>query len=389
MDTYSISSIGFLGKTNIPEFGTMGVSEPKLYGPCRNPWNTQLTPGGSSGGSGSAVAARMVPLASADDGGGSIRIPASACGLVGLKPSRGLMPMGPDKSESWLGLVSGHVVSRSIRDTTLILDLCKGALPGSPYVTSPPSENYMSFLSKSLDGKKIGFSTQSLFGTVTSQDCKDAVLYAMKLCEDLGIKVEEADLPIDKEELGFAFLIILACSTSSDVHRAEKASHKLATLSQIEWSTYFLKTVGAKMKASLLEWAIFQCRQASLIMGEYHKKYDFFCCPTLAYPPSQIGLMEMSLGEKIGIFLSPITPSPLLNIALRQMSLKAFEKTPNTELFNMTGQPAISLPVYWNKQNLPIGVQFVAPLGQDQLLLQLGSLLEEIIQWQKKLPPEI
>lgn len=386
---YQKAGLVFLGKTNIPEFGTMGISEPRLYGPSRNPWNSNLTPGGSSGGSGSAVAARMAPIASADDGGGSIRIPASACGLVGLKPSRGLMPMGPDKTESWLGLVSGHVVSRSIRDTTLLLDLCKGALPGSPYFTTPPSEQYMSFLLKPLSGKKIGFSTKSIFGKQISPDCQTALLETIKLCKDLGMETEEADLPIDSDNLGFAFLIILACSTSADVLRAEKLTHKKADLSQIEWSTYFLKNVGAKMKAPLLEWAIYQCRIASLILAEYHKRYDFFCCSTMAFPPAPIGLMEMNFAEKIGALLSPYVPSTILISALKQMSLKAFEKTPNTELFNMTGQPAISLPAYWNKDNLPIGVQFVAPLGQDQLLLQLGSHLENIIQWQNKIPSGI
>jgi amidase len=386
INRYRKAGLIFIGKTNVPELGLVGVTESQHLGPCRNPWSTSLTPGGSSGGSAAAVAARMVPVASADDGGGSIRIPASACGLVGLKPSRGLMPMGPDKSESWLGLVSGHVVSRSLRDTALLLDLSKGACAGTPYLTTPPKEKYSDFLLQSMKGKKIGFSVKSLFGQETHPDCKKAVTNTMQMCRDLGIETEEADLPIDQTEMAFAFLIILACSTAGDLSRAEQTTKKTANLSQIEFATYFLKNTGAKMKAPLLEWAIHRCRKANLIMDNYHQKYDLFCTPTMAHPPASIGLMDMSVLEKIGAVLSPLIPSQILNLTLKQMSSKAFEKTPNTELFNMTGQPAISLPTHWNEENVPIGVQFVAPIGQDQLLLQLGSHLELIIKWQDKIP---
>lgn len=384
---YRDSGLIIIGKTNVPEFGLVGVTESKHLGPCRNPWNTNLTPGGSSGGSAAAVASRMVPVASADDGGGSIRIPASTCGLVGLKPSRGLMPMGPDKSEVWMGLACGHVVSRTIRDSALLLDLTKGSSSGAPYSVSAPTENYSNFLLKPVKGLKVGYSLKSIFGKETDNDCKQAVLSTLQMCRDLGLETQEADLPIDPSDLGFAFLIIMACSAAGDLSRAESVTHKNANLNQIELGTYFLKIVGEKMKAPLLEWAIYQCRQASFIMGKYHQQYDLFCCPTLAHPPAPIGLMDMSIFEKLGVLLSPILPSSILNQALKQMSGKAFEKTPNTELFNMTGQPAINLPTYWNKDNIPIGVQFVAPLGQDQLLLQLGSHLEQMLKWQDKIPP--
>ena len=375
-----------LGKTNIPEFGIMGVTEPYLWGPCRNPWNTELTTGGSSGGSAAAVASRMVPIASADDGGGSIRIPASACGLFGFKPSRGLQPIGPQKNESWLSLVSGHVVTRSVRDSAMVLDLTKGVALGAPYGPTKNNQKFADSLNNSIKGKKIAFTKQSLFGEKTSPECLEALTMTLKVCEKLGIEITEAQPEFDKNELVFSYYVIVAASVAGDISRYEKLMNKTASLQNVEHATWFLKVAGEKLRAQHLEQAIYVMRQATLLWERFLTQYDYFCTPTMAYAPSAIGLMNLSVFEKLSIHLANYLPLKVITDTLKQIGARGFEKTPNTALFNMSGHPAMSVPTYWTTQNIPIGVQFVGRMGEDQDLFSLAFKLENEFKWSEKNP---
>lgn len=375
-----------LGKTNVPEFGIMGVSEPYLWGPCRNPWNLSLTSGGSSGGSAAAVAARMVPIASADDGGGSIRIPASACGLFGFKPSRGLQPMGPRKNESWMSLVSGHVVTRTVRDSAQTLDLTKGLSVGAPYGPTKSVPALSESLAKTVKGMKVAFSKQSLFGEKTEDECLKAQEVTLKLCQDLGMIVEEVSPSFDKDELLFSYYVIVAASVAGDIARAEKSVQAKANLSNVEHATWFLKVAGEKLRANHLENAIYQARQATIIWENFFEKYDFFCTPTMAYQPGEIGLMNLKGVEKAASHLVNYLPLSVVLLVLRQIGKRGIEKTPNTSIFNMSGHPAMSVPTYWSQKNVPIGVQFVSRMGEDDRLFSLAAALESLTNWSARRP---
>lgn len=375
-----------LGKTNVPEFGIMGITEPRLWGPCRNPWDLSRTPGGSSGGSAAAVAAGLVPIASADDGGGSIRIPASACGIFGFKPSRGVQPMGPKRGEGWLGLVAGHVVTKSVRDSAMVLDSTRGADLASPYGTTASIQSCYQAMHQSVKGMKVAFSKNSLFGEQTDQSCLDALAATMSLCESLGMVIVE-DCPLfDKEEFALSYYTIIAACTAGEVARYERQMGHKADLNTVEYPTWFLKVAGEKLRADQLEQAIFVMRQASYLWEKFLAKYDFFCTPTMAYPPSPIGLMEMNFLEKAAVQLSDYLPTATVLSILRNIATRGMEKTPNTAIFNMSGHPAMSVPTFWTPDNIPIGVQFVGRMANDHSLFQLASALETACSWQKKQP---
>jgi amidase len=383
---YRKTGLRFLGKTNVPEFGIMGVTEPYLWGPCRNPWNLDLTSGGSSGGSSAAVAARMVPLASADDGGGSIRIPASACGVFGFKPSRGVQPMGPAKNESWLSLVSGHVVSRSVRDAARMLDLTQGPGLGAPYGPVRTPLSCWDALKGSVQGRRVAFSKQSLFGQETQAEAVVALETTMKACEALGMTVVESQPKINKEELLMSYYIIIAASVAGDVARNEKLMGVQANLDHVEHATWFLKVAGEKLRANQLEQAIYVARQATIQWEEFLTEFDYFSTPTMAYEPSPVGLMDLSMAEKAAIRLAEFLPLKVILKVLQQIGTRGIERTPNTSLFNMTGHPAMSVPTYWTTADVPIGVQFVGRMGDDHDLMMLAAKLEDVYGWQNRKP---
>lgn len=375
-----------LGKTNVPELGILGVTEPTLWGPCRNPWNLNLTSGGSSGGSAAAVAARMVPIATGDDGGGSIRIPASACGLFGFKTSRGLQPMGPQKNESWLSLVSGHVITRTVRDSALVLDFTKGTCLGSPYGSTQAIPHFMNALQQSVKGKKVAFSKSSLLGKKIAPECIAALEHTLKVCETLGMEIVEDEPTINKQDLLFSYYVIVASCTAGEVARAEKMMKQKATLNNIEHATWFLKVAGEKLRASHLEQALYVARQATIEWDHFLQKYDFFCLPTLGDLPSPIGLMNLSPLEKGAIHLANYLPLSTIIATIKQIGARGIEKTPNTGIFNMSGHPAMSVPTYWTKNNIPVGTQFVGRMGEDQHLFSLASALEAHFHWADKMP---
>ncbi len=383
-----------LGKTNVPEFGLMGVTESYLWGPCRNPWDLNLTSGGSSGGSAAAVAARMVPIATADDGGGSIRIPASACGLFGFKPSRGLQPMGPYKNESWLSLVSGHVLTRSVRDSALVLEHTKGLGLGAPYGPTRNPQSLINNSNASMKGKKVAFTRNTLFGQGLSNVCEQALQHSLKVCEDLGMEVIEAEPKLNKDDLMLSFYVILTACTAGEVSRLEKNFGKKATLKNVEHVTWFLKAAGEKLRASDLENALFHTRQSTLIWEKFFQDYDYFCTPTMAYEPSPIGLMNISAIEKLSIRLAEYLPMSVIMKSLMEIGKRASDRIPDTFIFNMSGHPSMSVPSFFadvkgegaDKKQLPIGIQFTGRMGEDDHLFALAFALENAIQWSSQSP---
>lgn len=378
-----------LGKTNTPEFGLMGITEPELFGPTRNPWNIECTPGGSSGGSAAAVASGMVPMASGGDGAGSIRIPSCYCGLFGLKPSRGRIPTGPKYGELWQGAAVENVLTRSVRDSAAMLDAIQGADPGSPYVIKLPDAPYSEEINREPGSLKIAFNTESPLGTGTHEYCKEAVLQTVKLLQNLGHKVEEAKPAIDSLKLANTFFTLYFGEIAADIKHAEKVLNKKVGRKDFEITTWFFGKLGhcysaADFVEAMREWDI-----AARIMGQFHLKYDLYLTPTVAYPAAKIGELLPKSYEKAAMeIISFLKLGSLAKASgmVNKIAIQTLAKTPFTQLANFTGQPAINVPLHWDKNGMPCGVQFIAPFGDEATLFRLASQLEKAKPWFDKRP---
>ena len=376
-----------LGRTNTPEFGIMGTTEPAFRGPAHNPWDPMHSTGGSSGGSGAAVSARMVPAAHAGDGGGSIRIPAAHCGLVGLKPTRGRNPMGPVSGEHWASLVEEHVVTRSVRDTAAILDATAGTDVGAPYQVRDPARPFVSELGRAPGTLKIAFTTQPLFAEKVDPECVAAVNDAANLARSLGHQVEEAMPKFDRPALIRAYLFVVAAGVSSDLAAAEARAGRKARPSDVEPATWLLHSISRSLPAADYIAAVDLIRRTSREVAEFFTRYDVLLLATAARPPVKLGELSPTSSElfQLGI-LRALPIHALLMKAVDEMAHGPLSATPNTQLFNMTGQPAISLPLFWNAAGLPIGTQWVAPFGREDLLIRLASQLEVARPWAARKP---
>ncbi|MGI2258176.1 amidase [Shewanella sp. GXUN23E] len=365
---YQAAGLNILAKLTSPEFGQTATTESALHGNTLNPWDKRCSSGGSSGGSAAAVAARILPAAHASDGGGSIRIPASHCGIFGLKPSRGRIPVGPDILEGWMGLSVHNVVSRSVRDTALLMELTQGAEHGSR-ITQVDGE-FLKVLARPPKGLRIAMMQHHPFGLPVHKDCLTAVSAASTLLTDLGHSVELAfpQLPIEAMYTG------MGVTTGSGVLQTVQAREaKLGRqarqdeFSPIVWG-FMEKAKGYSAQQ------VFAARSAFDLAGrrfdEFFSQYDVILAPVTAAPPPQIG--ELSLYQGYDSFVANV--------------IKA---SPITALFNMTGLPAMSVPLHWNGANLPIGVQFAAGYGNEALLLALASQLEQASPWAQRKPPLI
>ena len=387
MVRYKKAGLITFGKTNTPEFGLKGVTESEFRGPCRNPWSFEHSPGGSSGGAAAAVAAGIVPVAHANDGGGSIRIPASCTGLVGLKPSRGRIPMGPVTGESWMGQVCNHVLSRTVRDSALLLDLTHGMDPGSPYTAPPVEMKYTQAMEKPVKKMKIAFSSQSLYGKGTHPDCIEAIEKTVQLCRDLGHEVIEDQPAFSKSEMTRAYLIIVASALASELREASRIIGRPLRASDMELASWILTLIGRAVSGEDLAHAVGLSRRVGRELGSFFARYDLFLLPTLAYPPPRIGELDFSSKDIWTMkFLKLFPFKSLLLQAMEQIAEESFEQMPNTELFNQTGNPAISLPLHWNASGLPIGAQFVSAYGREDQLLQVARQLEEARPWKNRFP---
>jgi amidase len=384
---YEAAGLQILGKTNTPEFGIMGVTEPALRGPCRNPWNLDHTPGGSSGGSASAVAARLVPVAHGGDGGGSIRIPASACGLFGLKPTRGRITMAPALGEAWMGMVQEHVLTRTVRDSALLLDLTDGPTPGEPYAAPAKARPWVDEVGADPGRLTIAVCREALYATHQDPACVAAVDAAARLLEDLGHTVVEARPQLDVEALVRAYFVTVAAGTAVYAEDVARDAGLRPSPRHFEPGTWLLALIGWRSPASALERASREMDKAARVMGAFHQKYDLLLTSTLARPPARVGQLTLSTSEELQIaLLRNIAYGRILDFAIDQMGRGKLAYTPNTQLFNQTGQPAVSLPLHTGPDGLPIGVQLGAALGREDLLLRVSAQLEQAAPWADRRP---
>ena len=352
-----------LGKTNVPEFGLVPTTESKMYGAARNPWNTEYSTGGSSGGSAAAVAASVVPLAHANDGGGSIRIPASACGLVGLKPTRGRTSFGPDFGDPIDGLANELVVSRSVRDTAAALDAVAGNVPGDPYWSPPVPDSYLDAMKRKPKPLRIAFSFKKLDGQPLHADCVAAVKAAAKLCEQQGHHVEEASPVLDQATLIPSFMALWSANLAAGIDALAMMTGQAPSRQLFEGLTWGLYQAGKTVPASNYLIAKMAMQQAARATAKFHETYDVWLSATLGLPPVKLGVFDME-EEDPGKSFAPL-----------------IDYVPFTAMQNVTGQPAINLPLHWNGDGLPIGVQFVGRFGDEATLLKLAGQLEKAAPW--------
>ncbi len=361
-----------LGKTNTPELGILPTTEPAAYGPTRNPWDLGRSTGGSSGGSAAAVAAGLVPLAHANDGGGSIRIPASECGLVGLKPTRGRVSLGPEFGDVMGGLTAEHVVTRSVRDTAAVLDATHGMVPGDPFTAPAPLRPYAEEVGADPGRLRIGLMATAPMGSVAVHpDCVAAAEAAGKLLESLGHQVVVAHpAALDDPAYTGHFITSWAAGAAWNLDYWTRRTGVEVTEADVEPLTWALAGLGRGTTASdwlgSREWLQANAREMA---GWWAEGFDLLLTPTIAEPPPVLGSFDSPADNPLhGLF-------------------RAAEVVPFTPPFNVTGQPGISLPLHWNGEGLPIGVQLVAAFGREDVLLRVAAQLETAAPWADRRPP--
>jgi amidase len=386
-ERYEAAGLQILGKTNTPEFGIMGITESALRGPCRNPWNTEHTPGGSSGGSGASVAARMVPAAHGGDGGGSIRIPASACGIFGLKPTRGRVTQAPFMGESWGGFVQEHALTRSVRDSAAFLDIEDPPTPGEPYGIAPKTRPWVEEVGADPGKLKIAVTTDTLYAGTTHPDCVAAVESTITLLEELGHEVVIATPPFPRDEMVRAYFLTVATGVAWFVEDAARAAGRSPRAADFEPATWLLAQIGWKTTSPELLDAQITMHRASREIATFFEEHPVFVSSALGRPPAKIGELAPTGAENAQLAVLRALPlNALLDVALSKMGDSKLAYTPNTQLFNQTGQPAMSVPLHWNDAGLPIGVQFAGRFGDEATLFRLAAQLEEARPWADKAP---
>ncbi|MGD2126278.1 MAG: amidase [Desulfobacteraceae bacterium] len=358
-----------LGKTNAPEFGILPTTEPRLFGPCRNPWGTNRTTGGSSGGSAAAVAAGMVAMAHGNDGGGSIRIPASCCGLFGLKPTRARNPLGPDFGDIMSGLVVEHAITRSVRDSAALLDATSGPDRGDPYWAPPPSRPFLEEVEAAHGKLRVAFVLEGGPGIKIHEDCVKALEDAATLCHDLGHDVVMDTPNVEREFLTQAFMDIWAAGCATNLEGISRVTGRPPNPDKVEPLTWALYEMGRKVKASDYLLSLNTIQNFGRSMDRFLEKYDVFMTPTLAEPPVPLGTFD-----------SP-KDNPLQGL------VRALAFVPFTPIANTTGQPAMSVPLYWNDEDLPVGIHFIGRFGDEATLFRLAAQLEQARPWADRRPP--
>ncbi|QDH10822.1 amidase [Nocardioides dongxiaopingii] len=376
------------GKTNTPEFGAKGITEPELYGPARNPWNTDHTPGGSSGGSAAAVAAGIVPCAGASDGGGSIRIPASACGLFGLKATRGLVPAGPAQGEPLGGTATHGVISRSVRDSAAMLDVLAGAIPSSPYLPQVAEGSYADAALREPGRLRIAVCTASAINPDPDPEAIAATTAAAELLERLGHDVEVLDAqPFDDATLAKDFLTswFVYCAFSVDEAKRLTGSGD----GGFEADTLTMAALGRATSPVDFVRSIENRHTHVRRLAEFHETHDLLLTPTTATAPPRIGAFDAPLPVRLAqkALLTARSASILrLTPIVDQMISQNLGWVPYTQLANLTGRPAMTVPLHWTAAGLPIGVQLVGRLGADAQLLSLAGQLEDAQPWAHRRP---
>lgn len=375
------------GKTNTPELGAKGVTEPDFWGASRNPWDRSRTPGGSSGGSGAAVAAGIVPAAGANDGGGSIRIPAACNGLFGLKLGRGLSPYGPQTGEVLFGMVSQGVVTRTVRDSAALYDAITGPDPHADYLAQFPTQPYLRDLDDRPAGLRIGYSARSAVNPEPHREAIRAVERSAELLTQLGHHVEEIDPPYDDWALSRDFLAIWFAQVAVQVSDIKKRTG--AKNSDFEADTLAVAEFGrhAGLMASIA--ALENTNAYVRSLAAFHERFDYFMTPTLATPPLPIGATATPTAVQTAArAIHAVRGGRLMALTgiVDDTIAESLSWVPYTQLANVTGRPAMSVPLHWTDTGLPLGVQFVGKLGSESDLLRLAAQLEEAQPWIHRFP---
>ncbi|WP_340107423.1 amidase [Pikeienuella sp. HZG-20] len=352
------AGFGILGRTNSPEFGLSISTEPELWGPTRNPWSPERSAGGSSGGAGAAVAAGMLPAAHATDSAGSIRIPASCNGLVGLKPTRGLNPFGPHRGDPSHGISHEHALTRSVRDCAVLLDITAGPDVGAPYFTQKPASSFESLIERPPSSLRIGFTTHTFDGGDAHPECVAAVEKTAALLAEMGHRVSEAAPNFDAPLLADTMIRILIASLAA-MFPADEAGDDAGLEPLTRAAIAFARETSL---AEHLARTVVMNREARRLSA-FWEEFDILVTPTIASPPIPLGALDTSVGD-LDLFLKAL-----------------FDVSPFVAPFNTTGQPAISLPMHMTPDRLPVGVQLVGRFGRDDTLLSLSRALEIAAPW--------
>lgn len=391
IERYERAGLVVLGKTNTSELGILPTCETVLYGPCHNPWKLGYTTGGSSGGSAAAVAARMVPVAHGGDAGGSIRIPASCCGIFGLKPTRGRNPFGPDTSERAHGLAAEHVVSVSVRDSAAFLDATAGPEGTAPYWAPPQEGPYLAETDKDPGKLRIGYTAAPVLPGEADPEQRRAIESAVELLAELGHQVEEVRPPIDGPETAKHFFTLYCAGVGGEIELASRALGREITTDDVEVTTLIMALIGRRvLSAGQLSAAIRELQAASRAMHRFHANYDVYLTPTLGKPPLPHGTLgahgfEAKLQEVIA--RRSLSVALKLPGVLDKAIARAFSFAPFTQIANITGQPSMSVPLHISGEGLPIGVCFTARFGDEPTLFRLAAQLEKARPWKDRLPP--
>jgi amidase len=359
-----------LGRTNVPEFAQVATTEPEAYGATHNPWNSAYSPGGSSGGSAAAVAAGFVPVAHGSDGGGSLRGPASMCGLVGLKPTRGRCSFGPAAGDGWSGLACEFMLTRSVRDAAALLDVLAGAMPGDPYTAPPPARPFALELGASCAPLRVGVLRETLNDIPLHPECLAAVDRMARVIDGLGHHVEQAHpRALEEPESNGLFTAIAVANLASALSRWGEKLGKQVTADDVEPLTWMIAEYGHKMPATQLLGIFERVHALSRRLASWFSEFDLLLTPTTAAPPPTLGTLTS-------------TPEEPLRAALRSRPYSVFLYP-----WNLSGQPALSLPGHMTASGLPIGVQLVAASAREDLLFRIAAQIEIAAPWSHLRPP--
>ena len=359
------SGLNIFGKTNSPELGLTVTTEPVLYGPTRNPWDLDRSSGGSSGGASSAVAAGIIPMAQASDGGGSIRIPASCCGLFGLKPTRARTPLGPVSLEGWGGQSIFHCVSVSVRDSAALLDVTSGPEKGAPYRSTYQEKSFLEQINIEPGNLKIGYLEDSSISV--DEDVKEVMNSTIDLCQKLGHSVESTKINFSSEEISLAIITIISSNVSHAVKSQSDQTGREVSNEYFENVTLQMAENGNNFSASDYVNAIKINHRLGQELEQMFDQYDVLLSPVLASPPVKIGTIDMNTND-MKTYVERLT-----------------KYSPFTGIFNQSGQPSMSVPLFRTKENLPVGSMFSAAFGNENLLFSLAGQLEQAQPWAESL----
>lgn len=365
-----IRAAGFLllGRTNTPEGGWCIGTEPKMYGPTKNPWNAAITAGGSSGGAGAAVAARLVPIAEGSDGGGSIRVPSSCNGVVGLKPSRGRITLGPQVADAFHGGALTFAISRTVRDTAAYLDAVAGTAPGDPYTPPRPAASWLSLMAGGAGRLRIGYTLKPAWGEPLAPDVRETLLATLKLCEGFGHEVEEHDLGVELKPVWDAYNAVVAAELAAEYDAIPTMIGRPVALDEFSAVNRAIVGRGRSLSAVSHAGSIAALRLAAMRIAADLMPYDVFLTPTLTQLPRPLGYWSMD-AEDLEAYLDRWADAGYMFA------------------FNVSGLPAMSLPIAVTPENIPVGMQIVGRYGDEAALLRLARQLEDALEWHKRRPP--